>query len=125
MDEIHDQNTGNAPYKRKQEAYIAIEIKRHIRIIPPFVMKDPLQNEPGQPFECGYENRTGYVENDEIGSVRTKKMDDQCDSDTVDRTNWAIQKSAVYKSMLFPGGKSDFRTPAKKAIDEKVQSDKI
>ena len=61
MEYIYDENTERSPDQRKQKAHISIQIERHIRIIPPFVMENLFENEPGQPFDCSNKSSTSEI----------------------------------------------------------------
>ena len=66
MDDVHDQNAGDAPDYREFKADIALDVEGVVAVIPPFVVEKLLHDEADQKFDRGGEKHTAEEQQHEV-----------------------------------------------------------
>ena len=89
-------------------------------MLMPSIFGEDMFDEFMRDFPFFDENAGNKIEKKQVILKRCQEQDDSADAKTVNRTDRAIQKAAVYEMMFFKGGKGNFGAPAKKSVNKKV-----
>ena len=123
---FHRHNAQHAPQGRGPQADVAVQVKRHIAVVPPAGVAGALQNVAGHPLDDGgvHGAEDGQKEPAVIAEVPQSKAD-EVGTDAVQNAQRPIEDAAVLIPAPGHGGVKDLPYPAKEGVGKKQKQKRI
>ena len=119
MQQLDHKQAGQPPGNGEAQADIATQVKGLLGVVPPALVKQPLQHKAGQPLQQGGQGHRPKEEQQQVPPQRFQHPQYNDHTEAVDRTDRPVEKAPVDEPPGLEGGITHFRTPPQKGVDKK------